>query len=83
MLLSGILNLIYGVVHWILSLLPKQGLPTDVLTGVHNFFASVYQFNGFFPVDTMFTLIKYAVYFWGLVLLWHIFNYFFRAARGN
>ena len=54
MILGFILQVFWGIIADALNQLPTTGLPASINSGLAAFFQFVYQFNGFFPVDTAF-----------------------------
>lgn len=83
MIIDAILNLFFNIINFLIGLLPMSGFPVSIMTGIHNFFTSIYQYNGIFPIDTAFFLIGWAVTFWSIVLVWEIINWIIKMFRGN
>jgi len=83
MIIGALLSLLYYVFNFLLGLLPTAGFSTSITDGIHNFFAAVYSYNGFFPIDTAFTLIGFSVTFWLIVFSWDFIKWLTHLIRGN
>jgi len=83
-MITGLLiTLFTGFINFVLGLLPSGGLNAAVNTNLQNFFQYVYQYNGFFPVDTALTLLGWSVGFWLLVFLFDFLKWLIHLIRGN
>lgn len=83
MIITLILAVIFGIVNFIIGILPVGGLPTAVSTGMSSVVGYAYTMNGFFPIDTLLTLAGLALVLEGFVLLWHLAHIIFKYIRGN
>jgi len=83
MIIGFLLTIFLGFLNFVLGLFPTASLSTSITTGLTNFVNYIYQFNGFFPVDTAITLVGYAVAFWILVFTFDFFKWLIHLIRGN
>jgi len=83
MITGLLLSILLGFLNFILGLLPTATLDTSLSSGITSFVTYVYQFNGFFPIDTALKLVGYAVAFWLLVFSWDFFKWVVHLIRGN
>lgn len=83
MIVSVILNLFYSIVNFFANRLPTTGIPTDVTSGVTNFFNFVYDYNSLLPVNTIFYILGLTVVFWAIILGWDFFKWLIHLGRGN
>jgi hypothetical protein len=83
MITGALLTILSNFFSFMIGLLPQTGLPSAINSGLAAFFQSVYQYNGFFPIDTAIQVIGYAAVFWGIVVAWKIIKYFIHLIRGN
>jgi len=83
-MITGLLLLILlSFLNFILGLFPVASVDSTVTSGVTSFVNYVYQFNGFFPVDTAITLIGLTVSFWILVFAFDFLKWVIHLIRGN
>lgn len=83
MITTLLLNVLFFFLNFVFGLLSSVLNFVGLNTGLQNFFASVYQYNGFFPVDTAYRFIGYAVDFWLVVFTFEFFMWVIHLVRGN
>ena len=83
MIIGLLLSTILVFINFVFGLLPIADLPSGVITGINAFFASVYQFNSVFPIDTAITLLVFTAGFWAVIFLWDFFRWLIHLIRGN
>lgn len=80
MITGLLLTIPFTIFYFIVGLLPTGALPTQVSTAFNAISSYMYSFNGIFPIDTLFTLLGYALILQATVLSWNfillIANYF-------
>lgn len=83
-MITGLLLTIFlSFFNFVLSLLPIASLDSAITTNLTNFVNYVFQFNGYFPIDTAIQLVSYAVGFWVIVFTFDFFKYIIHLIRGN
>jgi len=83
MIVDLLIAILTTIVNFFVNLLPTSSLPTDVTSGVSTFFASAWQYNSIFPVDTLFTLLGVSMTIMSIIFLWRGINYVISLVRGN
>jgi len=83
MITSLFLTIFLVFFNYILSLLPTGTLNSSITSGITAFFAYIFQFNAFFPIDTAIILVQYAVIFWLAIFTFDFFKWLIHLIRGN
>ena len=83
MITSLFINAFLGFFNFLVAFLPTGNFSVDVQNGITTFFNQAYAWNSIFPLDTAFTVLKWTVYFWGIIFLWDFSKYILHLIRGN
>jgi len=83
MLITFLLDILFAFLNTIFGALAAVVSFVGLNAGISAFFAWVYQFNGFLPIDTAYRYIGYTVYFWLAVFLFDFFKWVIHLVRGN
>lgn len=78
-MIDTILHWIYELVTWILGLLPAYtGMPSGVTNAVAWFSGKVKGISCFMPVDTMWTILQFAIEVSLVLLVFRFFTWLFK-----
>ena len=78
MIQVAIMAVIMALIPFLFSLLPEAiNISTTLGSAIGTFAGYAYQFNDIFPIDTLWTVLLYTLYFQGGILLWKLANWLY------
>jgi len=83
MITTIFLTIFLSFINFVFGLLPTANLDGSIATGLTNFVNYVYQYNGFFPIDTAIQLVIWTAAFWIVVFAFDFFKWLIHLIRGN
>lgn len=83
MIITGILILITAFISKVASFLPAGSLPENVSSSLDYVVGWLHAFEGFFPVQTLITLIGYMIVVELSIVLWGFIKWLINVLRGS
>lgn len=84
MIFTVLLNIIYGFLHYFVTLLPIGNTSTsEWVAGIYTIWAYVNAFSFIVPVNMLVTCLGIAMIFHAFVLSWNIMHWLYGLLRGN
>jgi len=82
MITTFLLTILYSLLNLLVGFLPIGSLPAPISSALTYFVGILNTFNFFFPIDTLLTVLVFAVGFHAIIYLYHLINWIYHKIRG-
>lgn len=82
MIITLFLNLIWGLLYFLIGVLPTGHIPLSIGIAFASIFGIANQFTYVFPVYTLMQALGIVIAIDGAILLWHFINWIIRKIPG-